>query len=65
MAGKPTPLRIDDATLARLDRLAEAMTKRTGGIRVPRTGVIREAMNRGIEALELELDLPSRRKPKR
>jgi predicted DNA-binding protein len=54
---KPVPLRIDDETMERLDRLGEALTRRTAGVQVPRAGIIREVLDRGIQAMERELGL--------
>lgn len=64
MTGKPTPLRIEEEMLERLDRLAAEMTKRTGGVQVARASVIRNAIERGVAELERELGL-TRAKRKR
>jgi hypothetical protein len=64
MTGKPVPLRIEESTLDRLDRVASALSERAAGARVPRSDVIRIALERGLESLEKEMSL-SRSKRKR
>lgn len=63
MPGRPIPLRIEQATLDRLDRIAEALSERAAGVRVTRADASRIALDRGAEALEKELGLS--RAPKR
>jgi hypothetical protein len=55
VSAKPFPLRIDETTIGRLDRLAALMTERAAGAAVTRASVIRVAMERGLESLEKEL----------
>lgn len=62
MAEHPTSVRIDDALLARLDAIAATLTERAAGVNVGRSRVIRLAIERGADALEVELGLA--RKPK-
>lgn len=57
MADQPVPLRIDAATLKRLDRIAEALSERAAGIPVPRAHAIRVCLERGAELVERELGL--------
>lgn len=67
MAGPAIPLRIDDETLARLERLERLYTARLGGVKVSRSEVVRRAMTRGLDALEAEEDwsaLPAKDRPK-
>jgi hypothetical protein len=61
-SAKPFPLRIDSTTIERLDRLASLMSERAAGAPVTRAGVIRVALERGLESLEKELGTA---KPKR
>jgi predicted transcriptional regulator len=48
-------VRVDDAVTRRLDRLAEALTKRAAGMPVTRAATMRLALEKGMEALETEL----------
>ena len=52
MAEHPVTVRLDEATIERLDRIAEAMAKR----------VIRAAVEHGIESLEQELGLAKKKR---
>lgn len=63
MTGKPIPIRIDDDLIARFDKLAEVMSARAAGAKLPRTSVIRLAMERGAALLEQELGLGAARSP--
>jgi len=58
---KPIPVRLDDETLSRLDDLAEAMSRRTGGAEISRANALRAALNAGLPVLELENGLGKRR----
>lgn len=62
MTEHPVSVRVDEDTIERLDRIAEAMSKRAAGVNVKRGTVVRAAIERGIVALEAELGL---KKPKR
>lgn len=64
MTEHPVSVRLDDSTLARLDSLAEAMSKRAAGAIVKRGTALRAIVERGLEALEAELGAP-KQKPKR
>jgi predicted transcriptional regulator len=64
MVGKPIPLRIDDETIERLDRLAAEMTTRAGGLEVARASVIRVAIDRGVASLEAEFGLTKKKTKK-
>ena len=57
-------VKVDDEFAARLDRLAEVMSARAGGAQVSRSNAMRVALDRGIDALELEFAMKSK-KPKR
>lgn len=63
MTEHPVSTRLDDSTIERLERIAEALSKRAGGVVLKRGTVVRTAVERGIEALETELGLS--KKPKR
>jgi predicted transcriptional regulator len=54
--GKPTHLgfRADAALTARLDRLAEAMSKRVRGAEISRSAVLKSAVETALPDLELE-----------
>lgn len=61
----PLSVRFDAETLARLDRVAEALSKRSAGLDVGRSRVIKLAVQRALPGLESELGLaPKRPKPK-
>jgi predicted transcriptional regulator len=62
MADRTIPIRLDESTIQRLDQLAEALTTRAQGAKVSRTAAMRVAVERGLDVLEAELDVP---KPKR
>ena len=63
MATRPTiPVRLDEAMVARLDAVAEAMSKRAAGASVSRSEVVRVAVDRGVSALEAELGVAPKRK---
>jgi predicted transcriptional regulator len=56
MAPKKTmAVRVDEATEARLEDLAELMSKRAQGAEVTKSNVLRVALDRGLEALERDL----------
>jgi predicted transcriptional regulator len=63
MTEYPVSVRLDEPTVARLDRLADAMSKRAAGAAVKRGTALRAAVERGIADLERELGLAT--KPKR
>jgi predicted transcriptional regulator len=62
MTEHPVTVRLDEATIVRLERIAEAMGKRAGGLTVKRGTVIRAAVEHGIESLEQELGLAKKRR---
>lgn len=62
MTGKPIPIRLDDDLLDRIDRVIDAMVERTAGAKVPRSSVLRLALERGLDSLESELGLNRRKK---
>lgn len=49
---KPIPVRFDADQIARLDRVAKALSERAGGAKVSRSEVVRVAVDRGLDALE-------------
>jgi hypothetical protein len=66
MVARPVPIRLENDLIERLDRLAAAMADRAAGAKVPRTSAMRIVLDRGLDALEAEFGLTSRRpKPKR
>jgi hypothetical protein len=65
MPDRAIPIRLDDAFIERLDRLAEALAERAAGAHVSRSSAIRVALDRGVGALEAELGLGKASKPKR
>lgn len=68
MTGRPIPIRLEDDLVERIDRVAEALKARASGAPVPRAVAMRVAMERGLDALEVELGIGTRRskpKPKR
>ena len=48
-------VRMDEELVERMDRLADAMSKASGGATVSRSNAIRTAAERGAEILEAEL----------
>ena len=62
MTEHPVSVRLDDDTLARLDRLSEAMSKRAGGATVKRGTALRAVVDHGLAALEAELGLAKRKR---
>ena len=57
-------VKVDDEFAIRLDRLAEVMSARAGGAQVTRSNAMRVALERGMDALELEFAMKPK-KPKR
>ena len=62
MTEHPVSVRLDDATIERLERIADAMSKRAGGVTLKRGTVVRAAVERGIAELEAELGLAKKSK---
>lgn len=62
MTEHPVSTRLDEATIERLERIAEALSKRAGGVVLKRGTVVRTAVERGIEALEAELGLKKQKR---
>ena len=62
MTEHPVTVRLDEATIVRLDRIAEAMGKRAGGVTLKRGTVIRAAVEHGLESLEQELGLAKKKR---
>ena len=56
-------VRLDDAQVARLERLAEAIAEHTPGMDVTRSDAIRATIERGLDALEAEHQVPSAARP--
>jgi hypothetical protein len=54
MTGKPIPIRLDDEIVARLDKLAQAMSERTGGATITRVNALRAVLLKGLPVLEEE-----------
>lgn len=52
-----TSIRLDADLIARLDRLADAMSERAGGAPVNRSSAARVALERGLVDLESEFKL--------
>ena len=52
MTEHPITVRLDDATIARLERIAEVMGMRAGGVTLKRGTVVRAAVEHGMESLE-------------
>jgi len=62
MTDSPLSIRIPDDLLARLDRMAGAMSERAAGAEVTRSAALRVALARGLEVLEARLLVPKRRR---
>jgi len=66
--GRPIPLRFDEEVLERIERLERLYAAQLGGnMKVSRSEVLRLVVNRGLTALETELDwsaLPATDRPK-
>lgn len=62
MPEKPTSVRFDTDALERFDRVAAVLSKRSAGLTVGRTSVIKLAVERGLPILEAELKLTRKRK---
>ena len=60
MAQHPVTVRLDEAAVKRLERVAEAMSKRAAGVAVKRGTAVRVAVDRGLAVLEAELGLTKR-----
>jgi hypothetical protein len=67
MPGKRPPLAVlfSDEQIERFDRIAEALSARAAGTKITRSDAIRASADRGAAALETELGLTKRSKPKR
>ena len=53
----------DADTIAKLDRVAKALSERAAGMRVTRSDIVRAAVDRGLAAIEVEAGLT--RRPRR
>jgi predicted transcriptional regulator len=62
MTDRSIPIRLDDDTIDRLDRLAEALAGRAAGVKVARSSVMRVALERGLDSLEAELRIGTPKK---
>ena len=62
MTERPVTVRLDEVTIVRLERIAEAMGKRAGGVTLKRGTVVRAAVEHGIESLEQELGLAKKKR---
>lgn len=65
MTELPISVRLSAEAVERLDRIAAALSDRAAGAPMNRSSVVRVAVGRGIDALEAELGLSKRPKPKR
>lgn len=66
MTERPLAVRLDEDTIARLDKLTEVLSVRAAGARVSRSDVVRSAIARGLDMLESETATsPKKRRPKR
>jgi hypothetical protein len=66
VTGRTLPIRLEDDLIDRLDAVAVALTARAAGVKVSRTAAMRAALERGLQALEAEAGVTSRRrKPKK
>jgi hypothetical protein len=65
MTEHPVSVRLEETMVQRLDAVAQAMSKRAAGAAVKRGTALRAAVERGMEALEAELGIARRPKPKR
>ena len=54
--------RVDNALLGRVDRIAEAMSKRSAGVNIKRGSVLRAIIERGAAELEAELGIAKRKR---
>lgn len=55
-------VRLDKKTATRIRRVAKALSKQVAGVEVTRSRAARLAVERGIDALEDELDISRRKK---
>ena len=62
MTEHPVSVRLDDDAIERLERIAEALSKRAGGAQIKRGTAVRVAVQHGIEALEAELGLAKKKR---
>lgn len=62
---RPLPVRLEDDTIERLDRLAAALTQRAAGVKVSRSSAMRVTIERGLDALEAELGIGEKSKRKK
>ena len=60
MSKEQVGFRLEPEQLERLDKLAEALTKRTAGVTVNRSSAARAALDRGIEELEKDIGLAAK-----
>jgi hypothetical protein len=52
--GPQVSARVDAVTIERLDAMANTLTKRSLGARVSRAAVVKQAILRGLDAMERE-----------
>lgn len=57
MIERPLAIRLTDALIERLDRIAESLSERAAGTRISRSQAIRAAIERGVADLEGELGI--------
>jgi predicted transcriptional regulator len=62
MTEHPVSVRLDDDAIQRLERIAEALSKRAGGVPIKRGTAVRAAVQHGIESLEAELGLTKKKR---
>jgi hypothetical protein len=60
MRKRPLAIAFDAETIAKLDRVAKALSERAAGMRVTRSDIVRAAVDRGLAALEIEAGLTRR-----
>lgn len=60
---KPMPVRLKPDLLSQLDHLAALMSKRSAGVSVSRSAVMRLCIERGLDVVEKEFGLPKTPRP--
>jgi predicted transcriptional regulator len=63
-ASRTIPIRLDDETIERLDRIADAFSTRSGKLEIKRSAVMRLALDHGMTFLEKEYDVKPAKKKK-
>jgi hypothetical protein len=52
------PVRLTQEDVDRFDRLVDVLAARSGGMKLPRSEVMRASMERGLPVLEAEVNAP-------